>query len=146
MKSKFLHLIKHRYTAWFFVCLLLAFIQVVTILNYSGEKVDENAIFYFSIGFFGGDFNPHWFGYGSFGMYLLYIVYIILYIPAYLFNGFSSLSEYAMQMFYNGYFNLVARYVFALFGVLGVFLLGKLAKENKISTPFCSRVYNVICF
>jgi len=114
---------------------LVALFQVYSIWDFDGEKIDESTIFLYSIGFFGGDFNPHWFGYGSLGMYLVYLAYIILYVPMYIMGKFSSLEEYAMQIFYNGYFIAVARYVFAVFSVFSIILYSKVARLAKISIP-----------
>lgn len=111
---------------------LVALLQTHTIWDFFGERVDENAIFHFSIGFFGGDFNPQWDGYGHIGMYLLYFVYIILFIPFYIFGKFTSFDEYAMQIFYNGYFVLVARYIFAAIGFVAVLVYSRIAKLSQI--------------
>ena len=106
--------------------------QTVTIWDFFGERVDENAIFLYSVGFFGGDMDPHWYGYGNLGMYLLWIVYLLLAIPQLIVGEFASLDEYAMQVFYNGYFVLVARYVFAAIGVLAVFIYYRLARTIQV--------------
>ncbi|HNV80462.1 MAG TPA: LamG domain-containing protein [Tenuifilaceae bacterium] len=112
--------------------LVIGLLQTYTIWDFWGERIDENNVYNYSIGFFGGDFNPHWDGYGNLGMYILYIVYIVFSIPSLLVGKYSSLDEYAMQMFYNGYFVLVARYVFAVFVVLGVVVYSNIAKNLKI--------------
>ncbi|MDY0279821.1 MAG: hypothetical protein RBR35_04590 [Salinivirgaceae bacterium] len=121
-----------KYLPVFIGALLLALLQVYTIWDFRGEEVDENAVFHFAVGFFGGDFNPHWTGYGGFGMYLLYFVYMILYIPFYIFGNVSSIEEYGMQLFYNDYFLLVARYVFAVAGIIGVLFYSRLLKQIGI--------------
>ena len=110
----------------------IALIQTVTIVDFFAERVDENAIFLYSIGFFGGDMDPHWYGYGNLGMYLLWIVYLLLAIPPLIVGKFAFLDEYAMQVFYNGYFVLVARYVFAVIGVLAVFIYYRLARIIQV--------------
>ncbi len=111
---------------------LVALFQTHTLWDFTGEKVDENAIYQFAVGFFGGDFNPHWFGYGTFGMYFLYAIYMILYGILSLFGTFTSLNEYATQIFHNGYFVLVARYSFAVIGVFAVLIYSGLLKRIKV--------------
>jgi len=117
------------------ISFLVALFQVYSLWDFDGEKIDESTIFLYSIGFFGGDFNPNWFGYGSLGMYLVYLAYIILYVPMYIMGKFTSLEEYAVQILYNGYFIAVARYVFALFSVYAIVLYSKAARLAKISIP-----------
>jgi hypothetical protein len=113
----------------------LGLIQTASIWNFTGEKVDESALFHFSIGFLGGDLNPYWTGYGSVGKYLLSLIYFLLFIPLYLIGKFDSLEEYAMQMYYNGYFVLTARYVFTILSLIAVLFYTRLAKSYKVPLP-----------
>lgn len=121
--------------AFIIVPFLVALFQVFSIWHFAGESVDESEIFHYAIGFFGGDFNPHWFGYGSLGMYIVYAVYILAYIPMFIMGKFASLHDYAMQMFENQYFLLLARYVFAVLSVFVVMLYSRSARDAKIPTP-----------
>ncbi|WP_157493422.1 hypothetical protein [Desulfonatronovibrio magnus] len=140
------------YSPWFlksiltvFIVLAMALIQTYTIWDYFGVRVDEKALFMYSIGFFGGDYNPNWFGYGSLGMYILYIAYMLLAIFPILGGYFASLDEYAMQVFYNGYFVLVARYVFSVLGIAAVFLYAQTAR--KCSVPvWLILLFLLVCF
>jgi hypothetical protein len=106
--------------------------QVHSIWDFFGERVDENALFHFAIGYFGGNFDPGWYGYGSLGMYILYSVYMLLALPMIAIGKFGSLDEYTMQVFYNGYFVLVARYLFAVFGVIAVIILARTARYKDV--------------
>lgn len=110
----------------------LALIQTWTIWDYFGVRVDEKAMYMYAVGFLGGDLDPRWFGYGSLGMYLLAAVYLLLAIYPLAGGYFSSLEAYAMQAFYNGYFVLVARYVFALMGLGAVLLYARTAAGKQI--------------
>ena len=121
-----------KYPTIFIGVLIIALGQVYTIWDFGGEEVDENAIFHFAVGFFGGDFDPVFTAYGPFGMYLSYAVYLILYIPFYLTGRVSSIEEYGMQLFYNNYFLLVTRYVFAVLGIVAVIFYTKLFKQIGI--------------
>lgn len=138
-KSHFIHKISLPIKRYSFFLVLIPFIialfQVFSIWHFVGENGDESEIFHYAIGFFGGDFNPHWSGYGSLGMYIVYAVYIIMYIPLFLVGKFASLTDYAMQMFENQYFLLVARYVFAVLSVFAVILYSRSARDAKIPIP-----------
>ena len=76
---------------------LLAMIQTHTLWDYQGEVADENALVYFAVGFFGGDFDPHWYGYGAIGMYILYAVYMVLSLPLLLFGQFANLELHLLH-------------------------------------------------
>lgn len=124
--------VKTRHIVIALLVLIVALIQTHTIWDFFGERADENGLFHYAIGFFGGDFNPIWTGYGNLGMYIIYLVYMTLSLPFLLIGKFDSLEEYAMQMFYNGYFVLVARYTFAVLGVITVFIYAKAARLVKV--------------
>ena len=115
---------------------LIALFQTYTLWDYWGEQADENALVYFAVGFFGGDFNPHWTGYGAIGMYILHAVYFLLALPQLLFGKFESMDEYTMQLFYNGYFLQVGRFVFATFAVYAVYVYSKIARQFNIPILF----------
>lgn len=110
----------------------IALLQVYSIWYFTGDQVDESQLYHFAIGFMGGDFDPHWYGYGSIGMYLIGIVYFGLGILAVAFGVFQSLDAYFMQLFYNGYFVLLARYLFAVIGVITVLIYCNIALTNRV--------------
>jgi hypothetical protein len=107
----------------------IALLQAVSMWAYRGDRVDESEIVHFAVGFLGRDLDPGWYGYGSLGMYLLFVVYALLAIPALAFGPFGNVSEYAEQVFSGGYFFIVGRYVFAVFGVLTVALYADIARK-----------------
>ena len=119
--------------------LILLFVLIVPLMQcfslwaFSGEKVDESELVVFAVGFLGGDFDPHWYEYGSLGMYLLGFVYFVV-------GGFSvmlgfcdSLSDYAMHIVEGGFFYQLGRYVFSLIGVLTVLVYAKILKDTQPS-------------
>ena len=120
----------------FIVLILIALFQTYTLWDYQGEVADENALVYFAVGFFGGAFDPHWYGYGALGMYLLYGIYYLFSILMLFLGKFGSLDEYAMQLFYNGYFIQVGRYVFAIVGLIALYIFIKILREAKIAKPY----------
>jgi len=132
---RFLANIKTSHLVAFAVAFLVPLLQVQTLWFFDGERVDENYLYLFSVGFFGGDFDPHWYHYGTLGMYLLYGVYMSLYGVLHLTDRFATLDDYAMQAFYNGFFVLSARYLFAVIGVTAILLYARLARLVRISWP-----------
>jgi hypothetical protein len=121
---------------WSVLVLLLVVVplfQVSSLWNYTGDKVDESEIYMYAVGFFGGNYNPHWYGYGNLPMYVLHGMYLFLYPFAHFAGTVDSLVEYCQQVFYNGFFVLVARYVFAIIGVATILLYAKSGRENGMS-------------
>ncbi|MDP8929670.1 MAG: hypothetical protein M3O70_14130 [Actinomycetota bacterium] len=127
-------MLPHRLRVLAFALLVaaLAALQAHTTWQYRGDQVDESELVHYAVGFFGGDFDPHWYGYGSLGMYLLFIIYAVLAGPALLFGPLDSLDAYAQQLFHNGYFFIVARYVFAVVGLLTVLVYAKITDDAKV--------------
>ncbi len=104
------------------MAVLVAAFQVVTLWHWGGDKVDESEIVHFAIGFFGGDLDPKWQGYGHLPMYLLFLVYAALGSLPVALGVFSDFGGYTMQVFESGVFFQIARHFFAFVGVMAAVL------------------------
>lgn len=124
---------------WVFALLVAAvgFLQCYTLVHFTGQKVDESEVVAFAVGFLGGDLNPHWFGYGSFPLYLLSIVYFIVWLMGHAFGVFGSLAEYARMLITDEHFFYgMARYLFACIGVATVLFYARAMRRVGIPVVF----------
>lgn len=110
----------HTYTLWY----------------YSGEKVDESEIVHYAIGFFGGDLNPHWYGYGGFVMYTMSLAYWLSGIFSVVVGQFDNLSDYLLQIFTSGYFFQLGRYIASVAGLLTIVVYYQLTRKLQIPIVF----------
>jgi Dolichyl-phosphate-mannose-protein mannosyltransferase len=84
-------------------------------------RPDETAIISRSLGFFSGDFNPHFFIYPTLYMYALFGVYGMYYFMGKMFGIYSSTDDLIQEFIYNpSQLYLINRYVSASFGVLTI--------------------------
>lgn len=118
------------------ILLIVPFVHTYTLWFYSGEKVDESEIVHYAIGFFGGDLNPHWLGYGGFVMYIMYLFYWLLGLLGILVGHFDNLTEYLLQIFTNGYFFQSGRYLVSVAGMLALLVYYQLTRRLKIPIAF----------
>lgn len=117
--------------------LLITLFQVTSIWFYHGDKVDESELVHFAVGFLGGDLDPVWDGYGHLGMYLLGLVYFLLGIIPVAVGKFDSFVDYGTQLLSNGYFFIVARFIFAAIATLAVLALAKLSFRQGMPLWMC---------
>jgi hypothetical protein len=111
----------------------VALIQCLSVWNCQGEKVDESEIFHFSVGFLGGDLDPHWYGYGYIGMALLGIIYWVI-GQIYLILGYvNSWVEFASLLFDSNIFLNTGRFVFALIGAATTWCYLKLGQRLGVN-------------
>ena len=60
------------------------------------QHVDERALVIYPLGFWGGDFNPHFFNYPSLQLYFLSIIYYVYY----LFSGVASFDHFLAYRYF----------------------------------------------
>lgn len=114
-----------RLGTWVFLA-IVALLQCYSSVYFSGQKVDESEVVAYAVGFLGGDLNPHWFGYGSFPLYALSLVYLVIWTGGHLIGWFGPLDEYAAQLVHDeAFFYIIARYLFALVGVVTLWLYAR---------------------
>lgn len=112
---------------------LLAALQAVSIYNYQGEKVDESELVHYAVGFLGGNLDPVWVGYGTFGMYLLGAIYFLVGAWQVFLGRYDSLLSYASELYEDhGFFIILARFSFALIGVVAALLYFRLGTRLKL--------------
>ena len=102
---------------------VLAALQTFSIYNYQGEKVDESELVHYAVGFLSGDLDPKWYGYGTLGMYLLGAIYFVSGLGQIFAGYYDSFLAYASQVYENGYFIIIARYLFAFIGICTALIL-----------------------
>jgi Dolichyl-phosphate-mannose-protein mannosyltransferase len=112
------------------------------------SRPDETIIVTHALGFFSGDFNPHFFAYPTFYQYLLFTLYIFYFIVGKMFGKYSSISnlleEFAID---STNFYLIDRCASLLLGTATCFVVYKIAeklfdrKTALISSLFLSLAY-----
>ena len=125
-----------KYLYLILVILGISLFQTYSLYLNIDEKVDESELVYFAVGFFGGDLNPHWYGYGNIVMYFLSLLYLIVFpIKAFLFE-ISSLDEYSKLLFSSDYFINLGRFIFSIIGVVTLYIYLNLIKKYSQSIFF----------
>lgn len=127
---------KHSYIFIVILIFIVSLFQTYSIFLNIDEKVDESELVYFSVGFFGGDLNPHWYGYGNIAMYFLSLMYFIAFPFKMLFSDIGSTDEYAMLLFSSDYFIDLGRYILSIIGVVSIFIYLIIIKKYSQSLLF----------
>ena len=119
--------------------LLAIVIAIAALLRVLGLRFlphwDEYNIVTMALGFGRGDFNPHFFVYGSLTAYLVFLLYGAMFVVEKLLGTVSSLHDFAVSYFLDRLpFYFVARFVSVAAGlgaVLLVYLIGKKVAGRK---------------
>lgn len=123
----------YRWIILIAIMFILGALQTVSMLHFSGDRVDESELYHFAVGFWGNDWDVHWYeAYGPLGMYLLSFFYLLLYPFFYLSGAVQSLDQYASQLFTNGFFLHSARWLYATIGIGTAFIYAQIARKFQV--------------
>ncbi len=127
-----------------FSCLVVPAVLVHTFWFHSGSKVDESEVVLFSIGFFGGNLDPVWDGYGHLTMYLLSLV-----LAAYSYLGAlitdQTFNNFVVEQLFTEKFYPVARLIMASAAVFGVLCGSKILLELKVNKAIAIVFFFAVC-
>ena len=99
-------------------------------LPYIDARPDETTITTIALGFFSGDFNPHFFNYPTFYMYCVYLLYYGAYLYGLLRGQYQSPTDFMLHYSVDpARFLLLDRGLSALLGTLTVFVVYKITRE-----------------
>ena len=111
--------------------LTIAALQTQSLRANIADHVDEGELIHYAIGFFGGDLDPRWYGYGTLPMYLLAGVFFATGSVIVALGVFDTFDQYTQQIFHNGHFYILSRYFISILSVTAVFVFAVIARNNK---------------
>ncbi len=116
------------------IVLFLAFVVRVWGIDFglpqTGTRHDESTIVNIAMSFGRGDFNPHFFHYPTFFMYVLFTLYTAYYFVGLLVGRFADLGSFIAEFsLFSTNFYLIARMVSVIAGVATVFVTYGVAKR-----------------
>jgi 4-amino-4-deoxy-L-arabinose transferase-like glycosyltransferase len=99
-------------------------------LPYIDARPDETTITTIAVGFFSGDFNPHFFNYPTFYIYCVFLLYYGVYLCGLLRGQYQSPTDFALYYAVDpASLLLLDRGLSALLGTLTVFVVYKITRE-----------------
>lgn len=110
----------------------IAAMQCYSGWDFHSDQVDESELVHYAVGFFGGDFDPRWYGYGSLGMYLLFALYAVIGYVGVLFGVFAGIDDFAQRLFSDGFFFVIGRFFFAVVGMTTVAIYALIARRSHV--------------
>ena len=111
-------------------------------------RPDETIIVSHALGFFSGDFNPHYFNYPTFYMYIIFCSYVFYFLLGKISGRYSSTSDILEEYVKDPTnFYLIDRFISAFLGTLTIIIVYKITqklfdrKTAIISSLFLSLAY-----
>jgi hypothetical protein len=99
-------------------------------LPHTDCRPDESIIVLHALGFFSGDFNPHYFHYPTFYMYIIWFFYVLYFISGKMLGRYSSTSDLLQESIINpNNFYLIDRITSAFLGTITIFIVYQIIKE-----------------
>lgn len=114
--------------------LVVAGLQAVSVWRFDHPRVDESEVVHFAVDMLGGDLDPGWYGYGTLNMYMLLLVYRVAYGLQRAMGLVTDMEDFARALFRGGLFFQIGRYVYAVYGVATVAVLGRAASRAGVQT------------
>jgi hypothetical protein len=101
-------------------------------LPYVDARPDETTITTIAVGFFSGDFNPHFFNYPTFYIYCVFLLSYVAYLYGLLHGQYQSPTDFALHYSVDpAALVLLDRAFSALLGTLTVFVVYKITRELR---------------
>ncbi|MBX2847243.1 MAG: hypothetical protein KTR16_02895 [Acidiferrobacterales bacterium] len=113
-----------------FCCIVCPLFLVYTLWFPVGAKVDEAEIVLFAIGFFGGDLDPVWDGYGHLNMYLLGAgIAIYAFIGSVVYE--QTFNQFVLEKLFSEQIYAIARYFFTIAAVAGILVASNILSHLR---------------